>query len=83
MGIIYEDEFNIPDSEDTRYSQLEYDLYAKLNLTLRKNLEKDYFEIVNIITKKVNFAGTLEEMVRIANHLEGDENTTVGIRRKR
>jgi hypothetical protein len=48
----------------------EFDLIARLNKTIRKNLQEGSYEIVNIGTKEVSHSReTLKEIVRIANEL--------------
>jgi len=79
MAFICEHEFDRPSQEDPKYSALEYDLYAKLRMALRKNLELNTFEIYSTkdIYKRVFFHGTLTMMVKKINELEKAENTTV------
>ncbi len=51
----------------------EFDLRARLNKTIRKNLAKNKFEIVDIDTKEiVHERPKLKEIVRLANEL-GDK----------
>lgn len=79
MGRICEHEFEIPDSDDPDYSHAEYDLYAKLGLTMRKNLRKNVYEIVTIQKPRTvkHESASLEEIAQIANDLEGTKNTVV------
>lgn len=78
MGIICEHEFEQEDPKNKGYSMTEYDLYAKLNLTIRKNLAAKEYEIVNISTKEVKFSSSsIHDAAREANRLEGAENTKV------
>lgn len=78
MGRICEHMFERK-NQKTKYSLVEYDLYAKLNMTLVKNHETGRFEIIGIRENEGRkfFEGTLEEIVDIANKLEGAENTKV------
>ena len=77
MGTICEHEFEREDPKNPGYSRIEYDLYAKLNLTIRKNLKTNRYEIVKITTKAVQYSSSIEGVVRMANQLEGEENTTI------
>lgn len=77
MGRISEDEFRRPDRKNPAYSMMEYDLYAKLNLSIRKNLRTGNFETYDLWTGNAVFTGTLEEVVKEANALEGSENTVI------
>lgn len=77
MGNIKEEEFDIEDPTHTGYSLVEYDLYAKLGLTIRKNLMNDLFEIVSIKTGYMRYTGTLKEVVKKANILEEATNTYI------
>jgi len=71
-------EFEQRDSENPDYSQTEYDLYAKLDMSIRKNHVIGNFEISRISSGKKVYEGSLEQMVAIANNLEGEENTEIG-----
>ena len=77
MSNICEHEFEQEDSQNKGYSMTEYDLYAKLDMTIRKNLRGNIYEIVRISSGDIIFSGTLEEVVRKANELEGEENTKI------
>jgi hypothetical protein len=79
MGNICEHEFEMPSSKDPDYSLIEYDLYAKLGLTIRKNLKTGYYEIVTIKKpREVKYRSKyIYDIARKANELEGAENTTV------
>lgn len=78
MGYVCEHEFNREDPKNPGYSMLEYDLYARLNMTLRKNLKTNKYEIVKISTKQVVYSyRDLKDIVRMANQLEGAENTVI------
>ena len=77
MGKINPKDFNIPDDEDERYSFVEYDLYAKTGLSIRKNLVENRWEIFNIKTRQMKYKGTLEYIVSRANEIEGTENTFI------
>lgn len=60
---------------DPKYSMTEFDLRARLNKTIRKNLARNTYEIVDIGTKEVAFTRpTLKEIVSLANEL-GDRIT--------
>jgi hypothetical protein len=83
MAEICEHEFETRDSKNHDYSKLEYDLYARLNMTIRKNFITRNFEIARISTGVMIHQGTLEQMVEIANELEGAENTRVRCRHRR
>ena len=51
----------------------EFDLRARLNKTIRKNMQDSIYEIVDISTKEVSYSrSTLKEIVRVANSL-GDK----------
>jgi hypothetical protein len=51
----------------------EFDLRARLNKTIRKNMQQSTYEIVDISTKSVSCSrSTLKEIVRVANTL-GDK----------
>jgi len=78
MGSICEHTFEVEDNKNPGYSLVEYDLYAKLGLTIRKNLKTNEYEIIKIKTKEVQHRSKdIYEIVRIANELEGQENTKV------
>jgi hypothetical protein len=76
MPGLTENDFDKEDPTNPGYSQLEYDLYGKLGMTIRKNLKENRFEIVRIKTKEVQYSNaSLHGIIRIANDLEGRENT--------
>lgn len=77
MSKINKKDFDRKDPKNPNYSQLEYDLYAKLDMTIRKNYATEKFEIAKRSTGIMIHQGTLERMVEIANELEGAENTIV------
>jgi hypothetical protein len=79
MGYIRPKEFELPDEENPDYSFVEYDLYAKLGMSIRKNLIEDQWEIFMIKTGKSKYSGSLEYIVKKANELEGAENTTIKV----
>lgn len=78
MTKICEHEFEAKDPENPDYSMTEYDLYAKLDMTIRKNHKSGRYEIVRISDKELINEGTLGEMVAVANNLEGADNTEIG-----
>jgi hypothetical protein len=78
MSLICEHEFEQEDPMNKGYSLTEYDLYARLGLAIRKNLKTGKFEIIRIRTNEVTHTGSLSHVVRIANRLEGAENTKIG-----
>lgn len=77
MAQISEQEFEEKDPNNSDYSMTEYDLYARLNMTLVKNHKLNRFEILNISDRSVQFFGTFEEMVEKANELEGTLNSVI------
>lgn len=77
MGYVRERDFNREDTEHPGYSKLEYDLFAKLGLTIRKNIKDNLFEIARIKDRCKIYSGTLEQMVDKANELEGNINTVI------
>ena len=78
MGTVCEHEFEQEDPRNEGYSMTEYDLYARLGLTIRKNLRKDIYEIVGIKDKEVRYSSLdLKTIVRIANKLESVKNTEI------
>ena len=82
MSNICEHEFEQRDSKNPDYSQLEYDLYGKLDMTIRKNHITGNFEIAKLSTGVKIHEGSLAQMVAIANNLEGEENI-IGCRNRR
>lgn len=78
MPGIRESDFDKEDPKNPGYSQMEYDLYARLGMTIRKNLKENRFEIVKIKTKEVQYSySSIHDIVRIANQLENKDNTRV------
>lgn len=79
MSNICEHEFERANPDDPDYSLIEYDLYAKLGLTLRKNLKLNIFEIVTIKKPRIvkHSSANLQEIADIANDLEGRKNTFI------
>jgi hypothetical protein len=77
MPAICEHEFDKASNKDSKYSELEYDLYAKLQMSIRKNITTNEFEIYSLKDKRVLYHGTLTIMVKKANELEHSENTVV------
>lgn len=83
MPAICEHEFDQEDPNNRGYSMTEYDLYAKLGLTLRKNLKFNEYELAKTSTGIAQFGfKTLQEAVAYANQLEGSENTWFECRHK-
>jgi len=74
MGTISEEEFNMPDPNNPAYSMVEYDLYARMNLSIRKNLRNERFEIFDLWTGNVIFTGNFRKVVKEAKRLEGAED---------
>lgn len=79
MGKICEHIFERPSSENPDYSLVEYDLYAKLGLTIRKNLKLNRYEIVTIAKPRIvrHSSASIDEIAVIANKLEGEMNTII------
>lgn len=78
MGTVCEHEFEQGDPKNEGYSMTEYDLYARLNLTIRKNSKRNVYEIVGIKDKEVRYSSPdLKTIVGIANKLEGANNTKI------
>ena len=83
MPAICEHEFEREDPNNPGYSMTEYDLYARLGMTLRKNLKFNEFELAKISTGAAQFGfNTLQEAIAKANELEGTENTWVECRHR-
>jgi len=80
MGNICEHTFEKEDPKNPGYSLVEYDLYAKTGLTIRKNLNTDEYEIVTIgEPREVRYRyKDIHDIARVANEIEEAENTTVG-----
>lgn len=82
MGRVCEHMFERSDPNEPDYSMEEYDLYAKLDLTLRKNLVAGKFELVGITEGKrakgpVMIFNSLDQAVQYMNDLEGANNTEI------
>ena len=78
MGNVCEHEFNNPDPNNSSYSFLEYDLYAKLDLSIWKNFITGNYELFRISDGVPVFSyPKIEDAVDKANELEGAENTKV------
>ena len=76
MGTIDVRHFETEDPDNPGYSLVEYDLYGRLGLTIRKNLNANMWEIVDIKTGEVHYMyRSVADIVRMANTLEGAENT--------
>ena len=74
MGYLSEKDFDSKD--ENGFSIVEYDLYAKLGLSIRKNHNTGRYEIFKIKSKKVQYSySDLRDAIRCANNLEGEENT--------
>ena len=83
MPAVCEHEFEQEDPNNPGFSMTEYDLYAKLGLTLRRNLKFNEYELVSIKYNVVHYAfKTLQEAIAKANELEGTENTWVECRHR-
>ena len=83
MPAVCEHEFQQEDPNNKGYSMTEYDLYARLGLTLRKNLRFNEYELATIKGGFVHHAfKTLQEAVAKANELEGTQNTIVECRHR-
>ena len=83
MPAVCEHEFEHEDPNNPGYSMTEYDLYAKLGLTLRRNLRFNEYELVSIKYNVVHYAfKTLQEAVAKANEIEGAANTWVECRHR-
>lgn len=78
MGGIKELYFVNEDPKNPGYSMTEYDLYAKLGLTLRKNITRDVYEIIGIKSREVHSTfPDLQSAVDMCNQLEGEDNTWI------
>lgn len=78
MSRICVHDFELEDSNNPGYSMTEYDLYADLGLTLRKNIREDKYEIMRIRDKVIYFSfNTLQSAVTKCNELEQDNNTHI------
>jgi len=83
MPAVCEHEFEREDPNNPGYSMTEYDLYARLGLTLRRNLKFNEYELAKISTGAAQFGfKTLQEAIAKANELEGTENTWVECRHR-
>ena len=70
MATICEHEFERSDPKDLRYSMDEFDLAARLGMTIRKDLKLNEFQICRIKDKLVVYRGSLPWIVKMANELE-------------
>lgn len=78
MGNICEHELEQEDPKRKEYSFIEYDLYAKTGLSLRKNIKDNKYEIFSIKTGEAKYSfDTLQGAVDKANQLEGGKHTKV------
>lgn len=78
MGRIKESYFETENPKIPGYSMTEYDLYAKLGLTLRKNIAENRYEIIGIKSRKVQYTfPDLQSAVDMCNQLEGEDNTWI------
>lgn len=78
MGCISEETFKTESDKNKGYSLVEYDLYAKTGLSIRKNFTKNRYEIFEIKSGKVHYSySNIHDIVRVANDIEGEENTFV------
>jgi len=76
VGFLCEHVFEKKDKDNPEYSALEYDLYADLGLSIRKNHRTGNYEIFRIKSKEVVFSyPRLADAISKANELEGEENT--------
>ncbi len=75
MSEICEHEFDRPDVKNPKYSSLEYDLYAKLQMSIRKNFNTNKFEIYSLKTGGVLYVGSFDTIVNKANELEHSKAT--------
>ena len=74
MPYICEHEFEQEDPDNLGYSITEFDLAARLNMSLRKNLKEGAYEIVSSETGDVLFAyERLADAAGKANELEGTD----------
>lgn len=72
MAKICECDF-ITQEKDTDYSITEYDLKAKLGMSIRRNFKTQRYEIFKINTGEIQYSfSDLESAVRMANQLEED-----------
>lgn len=78
MATICEHEFEREDPKKPGYSLVEYDLYSRLGMTIRKNLQVGRFEIVSLNNGEVLYSySDLQGVVRCANSLEDGRNTVI------
>ena len=78
MGNICEHELEQEDNKHKGYSFVEYDLYARTGLSLRKNIKDNKYELFNIKTGIAKYTyDTLQEAVDKANQLEGGQHTKI------
>ena len=72
MPSICEHDFEQEDPNNRGYSMTEYDLYARLGLTLRKNLSFNEYELVSIKYNVVHHAfKTLQRQLQRQMSLKG------------
>ena len=74
MTTICEATFEDEDPNNLGYSLTEFDLAAKLNLSMRKNFNTNKYEIFDLATSNAVFEGSLAKAVTEANHLEDANN---------
>lgn len=72
MATICEHEFDDPDPQDPTQAMTEFDLAAKLGLTIVKNLDRNRFEIRRLSDKEPEYQGDLQYIVGVANELESN-----------
>lgn len=84
MVYICEHEFEKEDPNEKGYSLINYDLYARLNLSIRKNIRTNKYELFYITTMPGQKKGevvfstmSLQEIVDTANSLENANNTII------
>lgn len=74
MARIKESDFTTPDPNDPRQSMTEFDLAARLGLTIHKRYAANLYCITGIKDRKVHYASrSLQRLVDIANDLEGHD----------
>jgi hypothetical protein len=82
MGTICEHELSVPDPQFPNQSLVEYDLAARLNLTIRR--KGTWYQIVEIRGREggnVRFSSnSLETVIAEANRLEGHDWNKVACR---
>lgn len=80
MSSICEHIFEDEDSNDPGYSLTEFDLQAKLGLSIRKNLVSELYEIFDTDTREVRSRGSLGMIVDEANQREGRNDIKIRCR---